>query len=61
VTGHPIPVRDDPPRPGDPPVLVADAQRARRELGWTPLYPSLDHLLAHAWQWECRQQVAQAA
>lgn len=61
VTGHPIPVRDDPPRPGDPPVLVADAQRARRELGWTPLYPSLDHLLAHAWQWECRQPVPQAA
>ncbi|CAA9443867.1 MAG: UDP-glucose 4-epimerase, partial [uncultured Ramlibacter sp.] len=27
VTGHPIPVRDDPPRAGDPPVLVADAAR----------------------------------
>jgi len=61
VTGHPIPVRDDPPRPGDPPVLVADAQRARRELGWTPLYPGLDSILAHAWQWESQARVAQAA
>ena len=25
-----------PRREGDPPVLVASAQRARRELGWTP-------------------------
>ncbi len=52
VTGHPIPVRDDPPRPGDPPALVADARRARAQLGWEPRYPDLDTLLAHAWQWE---------
>jgi len=61
VTGHSIPVRDDPARLGDPPVLVADAQRARRELGWTPLYPGLDSILAHAWQWERHKYVAQAA
>jgi len=54
VTGHPIPVRDDPPRAGDPPVLVADAQRARAELGWLPRYPGLETIIAHAWQWEQR-------
>ena len=54
VTGHPIPVRDDAPRAGDPPVLVADASRARSELGWHPLYPDLDSIVAHAWQWERR-------
>jgi UDP-glucose-4-epimerase GalE len=52
VTGHPIPLRDDPPRAGDPPVLVADASRARAELGWTPQYPDIDTIIAHAWQWE---------
>lgn len=55
VTGHPIPLRDDPPRAGDPPVLVADAARARKELGWTPKYAALDTIIAHAWQWEQRQ------
>lgn len=52
VTGHPIPVRDDPRRPGDPAVLVADAARARAEVGWTPRYADIDTIIAHAWQWE---------
>ena len=62
VTGHAIPMRDDPPRAGDPPVLVADAARAKQELGWAPQYEDLDTIIAHAWQWERRlQQVLQAA
>jgi UDP-glucose-4-epimerase GalE len=52
VTGHPIPVRDDPPRAGDPPVLVADAARARADLAWHPRYEDLETIIAHAWQWE---------
>jgi UDP-glucose-4-epimerase GalE len=52
VTGHPIPLRDDPPRAGDPPVLVADASRARAELGWVPQYADIETIIAHAWQWE---------
>lgn len=52
VTGHPIPVRDAPPREGDPPVLVADATRARAELGWLPQYADIETIIAHAWQWE---------
>jgi UDP-glucose-4-epimerase GalE len=58
VTGHPIPVRDDPPRAGDPPVLVADAARARAELGWRPQYEDLETIISHAWRWE--QRMAQA-
>jgi UDP-glucose-4-epimerase GalE len=54
VTGHPIPLRDDPPRAGDPPVLVADATRAGTELGWAPRYAALETIIAHAWQWEQR-------
>lgn len=56
VTGHPIPVRDDPRRAGDPPVLVADAARARAELGWQPQYPDIDTIIAHAWRWEQKAQ-----
>jgi len=37
-------------RPGDPPRLVADAQKARLELGWVPRYPSLQDMIAHAWK-----------
>ncbi|WP_298929770.1 UDP-glucose 4-epimerase GalE [uncultured Ramlibacter sp.] len=54
VTGHPVPVRDDPAREGDPPALVADATLARAELGWQPRYADLDTIVAHAWQWEQR-------
>ena len=61
VTGHPIPLHDDPPREGDPPVLVADASRARQELGWSPRYPDLDSILEHAWQWERRRHPTPAA
>ena len=49
VTGHPIPVRDDPPRAGDPPVLVADATRARAELGWAPHLQDLREIVRSAW------------
>lgn len=52
VTGHAIPVRDAPRREGDPPVLVADATRAREELGWAPQYPEIEAIIAHAWSWE---------
>ena len=54
VTGHAIPVVVQPRRAGDPPVLVADATAARRELGWSPRHDSLDDIVAHAWAWERR-------
>ena len=51
VTARAIPVRLCDPRPGDPPSLVADASRARAELGWKPAFGDLDIQIAHAWQW----------
>src|SRR5699024_9389940 len=36
-------------RPGDPPILVADASKAIQELNWHPRYPSLDEMISHAW------------
>lgn len=40
-------------RPGDPPVLIADATKARKELGWKPVYPDLKEMIAHALQAQC--------
>jgi UDP-glucose 4-epimerase len=51
VTGAPIPVVERPRRPGDPPRLVASADKARRELGWTPRFASLQQIVASAWHW----------
>jgi len=52
ISARDIRVIEAPRRPGDPPRLVADATRARRELDWRPRYPELDTIVAHAWAWE---------
>ncbi len=49
VTGQEISVVDSPRRPGDPAVLVASCERARRELGWVPQKPELKTMVADAW------------
>jgi UDP-glucose 4-epimerase len=51
VTGQPIPTVEKPRRPGDPPKLVASAEKAMRELGWKPEYPKLEQIVADAWRW----------
>lgn len=38
-------------RAGDPSVLVAASDLARRVLGWAPEYTSLEPILASAWRW----------
>ncbi len=49
VTGHPIPVREAPRRPGDPPRLVAASARIREQLGWAAQKPALETMIADAW------------
>lgn len=51
VTGHAIPVKESPRRPGDPAILIASSQKIRRELHWDPKYPELDAILKSAWEW----------
>jgi UDP-glucose-4-epimerase GalE len=51
VTGQAIPVREAPRRPGDPAVLVANAEKIRRELGWVPHYSELRPIVETAWKW----------
>jgi len=58
VTGRVIPVREGPRRPGDPPRLVADATRAKTDLGWTPKYADLNQIVKSAWGWSLRHHPA---
>lgn len=51
VTGHPIPQRIGPRRPGDPAVLIASSEKAKAELGWKPKFDSLDDIIRSAWNW----------
>lgn len=50
TTGLKVKAIEGPRRPGDPPILVADAFKARRELGWNPKYTDLKEMISHAWQ-----------
>jgi UDP-glucose-4-epimerase GalE len=51
VTGKPCPVQEVARRPGDPPELVAAADKVRRELGWAPRYAELRPIIETAWNW----------
>lgn len=51
VTGHPIPAKIVPRRPGDPAQLIASSDKAREVLGWDPKHDSLEEIIASAWKW----------
>lgn len=49
VCGRPIPVREQPRRPGDVDRLVASSAKMRA-LGWQPRYPDLGDIVRSAWE-----------
>jgi UDP-glucose 4-epimerase len=51
VTGQAIPALETQRRPGDPAVLVASAEKIKKELGWQPEYASLEAIVRSAWDW----------
>jgi UDP-glucose 4-epimerase len=51
VVGREIPFVMGPRRPGDPPVLVAAADRAADLLGWVPQHTTLEAMVGSAWAW----------
>ncbi len=51
AVGRRIPYTVGARRPGDPPVLVASAERAGEVLDWRPARPSLDEMVGSAWAW----------
>jgi UDP-glucose 4-epimerase len=50
VSGREIPVVLGPRREGDPPVLVASADRAKKVLGWEATRSSIDRIVEDAWR-----------
>ena len=50
VTGHAVPVVHAGRRPGDPPVLVADASLAHDLMGFEPRFSDIETIVATAWQ-----------
>jgi len=54
VVGRDIPYTIGPRRAGDPPVLVAAADRASAVLGWRPQRASLTEMVGSAWEWRQR-------
>lgn len=53
VTGKSVPHMVSPRRPGDPPTLIADANRAIEQLGWKPRFGALEDQIEHAWRFMC--------
>lgn len=53
--GCPVPVVYSARRPGDPPVLVADACKAQEILGWRADHSDLAGIISSAWKWHEKQ------
>jgi len=51
VSGRSFKVIEAARRPGDTPVLVCDATKAKQELGWQPKWTNLEKIIASAWTW----------
>lgn len=51
VSGRDFKVVESQRRPGDPPALVSDAAKAKKELGWETEFAELDKIVATAWKW----------
>ncbi|MBS1812028.1 MAG: UDP-glucose 4-epimerase GalE [Acidobacteria bacterium] len=51
VTGLRIPTERAARRDGDPPVLIANSDRATLDLGWMPQHSELDKIIESAWLW----------
>ena len=54
VTGHPIPVKEEARRAGDPARLVASGKKAKEILGWEPEIKDLADIINSAWKWHSK-------
>lgn len=51
VTGKEIKVVEENRRAGDPAVLIASSEKAKKVLGWNPQYNELSTIIETAWKW----------
>ena len=56
--GHKVPVREMPRRPGDLAAVVSDPGKLKRTLGWVPRHDAIDTIVASAFAWESRLELA---
>jgi UDP-glucose 4-epimerase len=56
IAGIKLAVREEPRRAGDPPALIARADKVRQVLGWSPRLDDLDTIVRSALEWERRLQ-----
>lgn len=52
ITGKSIAVVEAPRREGDSAILVASAEKIRRDLGWCPQFPDLESIIESTWIWK---------
>lgn len=60
LNGAALTIHEEPRRAGDPPSLIAGAERIRSTLGWTPRYNDLREIVRTSLAWE-RQLAARTA
>jgi UDP-glucose 4-epimerase len=56
INGRSIATVEGPRRAGDPPTLIARAERVREVLGWAPQYDDLHEIVRSQLEWERRLQ-----
>jgi UDP-glucose 4-epimerase len=56
AAGRPLPITEKPRRAGDPPTLVARAEKIRSILGWQPRLDDLKTIVQTSLRWEERLQ-----
>ncbi|MBF0586763.1 UDP-glucose 4-epimerase GalE [Prosthecochloris sp. N3] len=60
VTGTPVPFREAERRPGDPPELVAEPEKARNLLGWQSRHSDAETIIRTAWNWHRKRHLHNA-
>ena len=56
ANGKPLTIHEEPRRAGDPPQLIAGADRVRETLGWEPRFDDLDTIVQTSLAWERKLQ-----
>lgn len=52
ANGEKLSISEEPRRAGDPPELIAVAEKVRKVLGWTPRFDDLDTIVRTSLEWE---------
>jgi len=58
VSRKPVSAKEVARRAGDPPLLVAQASKAKRVLGWQPKHSDLKTIIQTAWNWHSSRHTA---